>query len=112
MQTKDDGKHAILPVAGAILDHARMPVMLPRQSDGDMRRDGSTTAQTAQPAVDERGRLHGASGLAARRRIGPAASRAARRIAQQRKFGYPGEQERKMAGKRKATPIKRPAATR
>ena len=42
----DDGKHDILPVAGAILDHARMPVMLPRQSDADMRRDGSTTAQT------------------------------------------------------------------
>ena len=46
MQTKDGGKHDILPVAGAILDHARMPVMLPRQSDADMRRDGSTTAQT------------------------------------------------------------------
>ena len=42
----DDGKHDILPVAGAILDHARVPVMLPRQSDADMRRDGSTTAQT------------------------------------------------------------------
>ena len=40
------GKHDILPVAGAILDHARVPVMLPRQSDADMRRDGSTTAQT------------------------------------------------------------------
>jgi hypothetical protein len=46
MQTMDDGKHDILPVAGAILDHARMPVMLPRQSDADMRRDGSTTVQT------------------------------------------------------------------
>ena len=42
----DDGKHDILPVAGAILDHARVPVMLPRQSDADMRRDGSMTAQT------------------------------------------------------------------
>jgi hypothetical protein len=41
----DDGKHDILPVAGAILDHARVPVMLPRQSDADMRRDGSTTAR-------------------------------------------------------------------
>ena len=56
----DDGKHDILPVAGAILDHARMPVMLPRQSDADMRRDGSTTAQRSQPAVDERGRVHAA----------------------------------------------------
>jgi len=46
MQTMDDGKHDILPVAGAILDHARVPVMLPRQSDADMRRDGSTTAKT------------------------------------------------------------------
>ena len=39
------GKHDILPVAGAILDHARMPVTSPRQSHADMRRDGSTTAQ-------------------------------------------------------------------
>ena len=46
MQTMDCGKHAILPVAGAILDHARMPVTMPRQSHADMRRDGSTTAQT------------------------------------------------------------------
>ena len=46
MQTMDDGKHEILPVAGAILDHAQVPVMLPRQSDADMRRDGSMTAQT------------------------------------------------------------------
>jgi hypothetical protein len=38
--------------------------------------------------------------------MGPAASQAARRIAQQRKFGYLGDQETKMAGKRKATPIK------
>ena len=40
----DDGKHDILPVAGAIPHDARVPVMLPRQSDADMRRDGSTTA--------------------------------------------------------------------
>jgi hypothetical protein len=42
----ESGKHVILPVAGAILDHARMPVTSPRQSNADMRRDGSTTAQT------------------------------------------------------------------
>jgi hypothetical protein len=42
----ESGKHVILPVAGAILDHARMPVTSPRQSHADMRRDGSTTAQT------------------------------------------------------------------
>jgi len=46
MQTMESGKHVILPVAGAILDHARMPVTSPRQSHADMRRDGSTTAQT------------------------------------------------------------------
>jgi hypothetical protein len=45
MQTMESGKHVILPVAGAILDHARMPVTSPRRSHADMRRDGSTTAQ-------------------------------------------------------------------
>lgn len=47
MQTKDDGTHVILPVAGrrmASLDHAGMPVMMPRESDGEMRRDGSSAA--------------------------------------------------------------------
>ena len=42
----DDGKREILLVAGAMLDHAPVPVMLPRQSDADMRRDGSATAKT------------------------------------------------------------------
>ena len=37
MQTKDDGKHDILPVAERS-DHARMPVTMPRDSDGKMRR--------------------------------------------------------------------------
>jgi hypothetical protein len=84
----ESGKHVILPVAGAILDHARMPVTMPRQSHADMRRDGSTTAQTVPPpAVDERGRLRGALGLGARRWIGPVASQAARGIARRRKFG-------------------------
>jgi hypothetical protein len=46
MQTMECGKRAILPVAGPDPDHARMPVMLPRESDADMRRDGSATAQT------------------------------------------------------------------
>jgi hypothetical protein len=41
----ESGKHVILPVAGAILNHARMPVTSPRLSHADMRRDGSTTAQ-------------------------------------------------------------------
>ena len=67
MQTKDDGKHAILPVA-VHPDHAGMPVTLPRESDGNMRRDGSDVVWLLQPsdeksAVDERGRVHGAPEL-------------------------------------------------
>ena len=48
VQILECGKHDILPVAGASLDHARVPVTLPRDSDADMRLDGSTTAQTVQ----------------------------------------------------------------
>jgi len=67
VQTKDDGKHAILPVAGRP-DHARVPVMMPRESDGKLRRGGSETAWPVRPdstkhPVDERGRLHGAPEL-------------------------------------------------
>ena len=67
MQTKDDGTHVILPVADHLavsLDHARLPVMMLRQSDGKMRRDGSSPArpQPSQP-VGERGGLHGAPQL-------------------------------------------------
>lgn len=63
MQTKDDGTHVILPVAGrrmASSDHAGLPVMMPRESDGEMRRDGSSAANV-QPKhpVAERGRVHG-----------------------------------------------------
>ena len=50
MQTKDDGKHAILPVARS-RDHAGMPVTLPRESDGKMRRDGSEVARALLPAA-------------------------------------------------------------
>ena len=68
VQIKDDGTHAILPVtrrADVQPDHARVPVMMLRHSDGKMRRDGSRAAswQPDHP-VDERGRLHGALGLA------------------------------------------------
>ena len=45
MQTKESGKPDILPVAAVRPDHARVPVMLPRESDADMRRDGGTTAR-------------------------------------------------------------------
>jgi hypothetical protein len=45
-----------------------MPVTLPRESDGNMRRDGSDVVWLLQPsdeksAVDERGRVHGAPEL-------------------------------------------------
>lgn len=40
------GKHDILPVAGAIQDHAQLPVTMPRESDSSMCLDGSTIAQT------------------------------------------------------------------
>ena len=56
-----------LPVARS-RDHAGMPVTLPRESDGKMRRDGSEVARALQPGgencpVDERGRVHGAPGF-------------------------------------------------
>jgi hypothetical protein len=59
VQTKDDGKHAILPAADRS-DRARVPVMMPRESNGKMRRGGSNAArmQPHHPA-DERGRVHG-----------------------------------------------------
>jgi hypothetical protein len=68
VQIKDDGTHAILLVTSRTEvqpDHARMPVMWLRHSDGKLRRDGSRAA-SRQPdhPVDERGRLHGAPGLA------------------------------------------------
>ena len=56
-----------LPVAGQP-DHAGVPVTLPREFDGNMRRDGSDVVWLLQPidtkqAVDERGRVHGAPEL-------------------------------------------------
>ena len=44
--TLQNTEYDILPVAGVNPDHARVPVMLPRESDADMRRDGSMTGQT------------------------------------------------------------------
>ena len=48
----------------ALPDHARMPVMLPRESDSDMCRDGSSAdnKQRSYP-VDEPGRVHGVPDL-------------------------------------------------
>jgi hypothetical protein len=66
VQTKDDGKHAILPAAERS-DRARVPVMMPRDSDGKMRRGGSKAARTQHPhPVDERGRVHGVPELSAK----------------------------------------------
>jgi hypothetical protein len=67
VQYKDDGTHAILPVAAHVkceTDHVGLPVMWLRHSHGKLRRDGFPAAlvQYVYP-VDERGRLHGALGL-------------------------------------------------
>jgi hypothetical protein len=67
VQQKNDGTHAILPVAahsGCETDHAGVPVMWLRHSHGKMRRDGFP-AVLMQPVcpVDERGRVPGAPGL-------------------------------------------------
>ena len=69
MQTINDGTHDILPAAVAANsrpDRARVPVTMPRQTDGKMRLDGSGAAK-GQPEdpVDERGRVQGASELEA-----------------------------------------------
>ncbi|WP_315767131.1 hypothetical protein, partial [Bradyrhizobium sp. SZCCHNR2009] len=67
MQIHDDGTHVILLVATPLrarLDHARVPVMWLRHTDGKMRRDGVRAALLQQFwAVDERARVHGAPGL-------------------------------------------------
>jgi len=69
VQQKKDGTHAILPVATHLtcnVDHAGVPVMWLRHSHGKMRRDGFPAAQMQHVCpVDERGRVHGAPGLAA-----------------------------------------------
>ena len=67
MQIHDDGTHVILlvatPFAGR-LDHAAVPVMWLRHTDGKMRRDGLRAALLQRfCAVDERARVHGAPGL-------------------------------------------------
>lgn len=72
MQTINDGTHDILPVAAPFTqrpDRARMSVTMLRQSDGKLRRDGSSAAN-GQPKhpVDERGGVQGASELQVRER--------------------------------------------
>ena len=72
MQTRNDGTHVILPAAAPIgrrPDRARLPVTMLRQSDGKVRRDGSSAADV-QPEhpVAERGGVQGASELEVRER--------------------------------------------
>ncbi|WP_025038497.1 hypothetical protein [Bradyrhizobium sp. DOA9] len=67
MQIQNDGTHVILlvatPFAGR-LDHAGVPVMWLRHTDGEMRRDDVRAALLQRfCAVDERARVHGAPGL-------------------------------------------------
>lgn len=67
MQIHDDGTHVILPVATPFagrLDHAGLPVMWLRHTDGKMRRDGVRAALSQRFwAVAERARVHGAPGF-------------------------------------------------
>lgn len=70
MQTINDRTHDILPAAALTQrrsDRARVPVTMLRQSDGKLRRDGSSAAKV-QPEhpVAERGGVQGASELQAR----------------------------------------------
>jgi hypothetical protein len=63
VQSKETGS-TISCLRLALLDRARVPVMLPRKSDSDMRRDGSNAAcEQPDHAVDERGRVHGVPDL-------------------------------------------------
>lgn len=68
MQHQHDGTHVILPATMHLrmpTDRAGLPVMWLRHTDGKMRRDGVRAALLQRNcAVAERGRLHGASGLA------------------------------------------------
>ena len=97
MQTKDDGKHDILPVPERS-EHARVPVMMPRKSDGKLRRDGSETVQPVRPdsmkhPVDERGRLHGAPELD---------PKAEQRIVEKHRVVFSNEKEKRRWGTRRA----------
>jgi len=68
VQIKDDGTHVILPASAHRMvrsNRVGLPVIVLRHSDGKMRRGGSWAAsRQRQCPVDERGRLHGAPGLA------------------------------------------------
>lgn len=109
MQTRKDGTHDILPVAGglaAVPDHAGMPVMWPRESDGKMRRDGPDAAR-GQPRhpVDERGRVHGAPELSpdADQRIAAKRSVVLTAIEEQRRWSRSRANHDRLRGQDKAS---------
>lgn len=92
MQIHDDGTHVILRVATLRkerLDHAVVPVMWLRQTDGKMRCDGyRLPCRSEFIPVDKRGNLHGAPGLSR-----PATLRGvdAKTLSQQREEAKMGE---------------------
>jgi hypothetical protein len=92
VQIHDDGTHVILLVATRLavrLDHAGVPVMWLRQTDGKMRRDGVRAALLQRNyAVDERANLHGAPGLS---RLATRRGVDAKTLSQQREEAKMGE---------------------
>ena len=102
MQIHNDGTHVILlvatPFAGR-LDHAAVPVMWLRHTDGKMRRDGLRAALLQRfCAVDERARVHGAPGLSLVMRLRGVTAKV---LSQQREEATMGQM------KRTRRPIKR-----
>jgi len=113
----DSGKHDILPVAGAILDHARVPVIMPRQSDADMRRDGPTTAQTvpnppSMSAEECTAHRNSHAGPRSKRQLStmrsPSQTRANPDITEQRRRRWPRRERRpRLRGQDKRTAVRR-----
>ena len=99
-----DGAGHTLPVAMRVMtqwNHARVPVMMPRRSDGNMRRGGSTAARTQHKhPVDERGGVHGVPELSAK-----ADKRVAGKISVVLKTG---KEKRRWGTRRANRPRKRP----
>ncbi|QOZ20033.1 hypothetical protein XI02_37110 [Bradyrhizobium sp. CCBAU 21365] len=103
VQIHDDGTHVILRVARPLagrLDHAIVPVMWLRPTDGKMRRDGyRLPCRSEFIPVDERARVHGAPGLSPSPTLRGVD---ARTLSQQREEARMGEM------KRTTRPSKRP----
>ena len=103
VQIHDDGTHVILLVAKLLtvrLDHAGVPVMWLRPTDGKMRRDGFRAALLQRNyAADERARAHGAPGLSPQIKLRGVDAKV---LSQQREEARMGEM------KRTTRPSKRP----